>query len=122
MKKKLSKITIIVLALIMLVTVVAGCTKETSETTPKKTEKKAEEKATEAPKEELAPADEGVTFPLVETFTFELMMSESNQVPMVTDSTSIKAIKSLLNIELNLLPVPESDYATKLSTALALTQ
>ena len=95
----------------------AGKTDEPDTTKEVSTSAKVEAESTQAPAEDVE--EEGISFPLEETFSFELMMSESNQVPMVVDSVSVQTIKELLNIELVLRPVPESDFSTKLSTTLA---
>ena len=119
MKKKLKKAAILVIAALMLLTVFSACTKTEEPDVPKEestsAKVEAESESTAAPVEE----ETGLSFPLEETFSFELMMSESNQVPMVTDSLSVQAIKDLLNIEVVLRPVPQSDFSTKLSTTLA---
>lgn len=104
--KNLKKVSALLLALTVVGLTAAGCSNSDSSSSSSSTESGSSESNSS-----------GKLFD--ETLTVSYMVSESPTQQINEDSTIVNYIKENLNVDLQLQVIPSSDYATRVSTALA---
>ncbi len=116
--KNLRKTAALLLAIAMAGAAVTGCSGDTATSSAA-----GGETASAAGTESGAASDgasaDGASLPFDETLTVTYMVSESPTQQINEDSTIVNYIRDNLNVDLQLQVIPSSDYATRVSTALA---
>jgi len=100
MNTRISKLLVLVLALVMVLSVFAGC--DTTKPTEPNNESKPNTQETTGNKETTPPEDEGITFPLAEPYTIDIMFKGSDDIAgNLAKSTYYKKLCQDTNVFIN---------------------